>query len=220
MLSKNQIKEIQSLQVKKNREEKKTFLAEGIKTVNEIINESPIIIEHIFATHEFIHKNTLKIRQLQIKYTEITEEELKKISIQNNPNQAVAICNYFKARSIIFDFENNFSFYLDDIRDPGNMGTIIRLADWFGINTIYCSPTSCEFYNPKVIQATMGSFLRVGLLYIELNELIQKNNMNSNGLLRIPTTSYEFLRNYLGSLRLFMRPKGHKQEVLGSLRRS
>ena len=166
MLSKNQIKEIQSLQVKKNREEKKTFLAEGIKTVNEIINESPIIIEHIFATHEFIHKNTLKIRQLQIKYTEITEEELKKISIQNNPNQAVAICNYFKARPVSFDFENNFSFYLDDIRDPGNMGTIIRLADWFGINTIYCSPTSCEFYNPKVIQATMGSFLRVGLLYI------------------------------------------------------
>ena len=178
MLSKNQIKEIQSLQVKKNREEKKTFLAEGIKTVNEIINESPIIIEHIFATHEFIHKNTLKIKQLQIKYTEITDEELKKISIQNNPNQAVAICNYFKARPVSFDFENNFSFYLDDIRDPGNMGTIIRLADWFGINTIYCSPTSCEFYNPKVIQATMGSFLRVGLLYIELNELIQKNNIN------------------------------------------
>ena len=91
MLSKNQIKEIQSLQVKKNREEKKTFLAEGIKTVNEIINETPIIIEHIFATHEFIHKNTLKIRQLQIKYTEITEEELS--FVDNLENSYIVIIN-------------------------------------------------------------------------------------------------------------------------------
>lgn len=179
MLSKNQIKEIQALQIKKNREEKKIFLAEGLKTVNEIINESPIIIEHIFATNDFIHKNTLKLRQLQIKVTKITEDELKKISNQINPNQVVAICNYFKERALIFNFNNNFTFYLDDIRDPGNMGTIIRLADWFGINTIYCSPTSCELYNPKVIQATMGSFLRVGLVYIELNELIQKNNIKN-----------------------------------------
>lgn len=177
MLSKNQIKEIQSLQLKKFRDEKKLFIAEGIKTVSEILNESPILLEHIYATNDFIQSHKIKLNQLNIPYTEISEPELKKISLQANPNMVLAVCNYFAPNKNQFDFNSNFSFYLDDIRDPGNMGTIIRLANWFGLTSIFCSPNSCDFYNPKVIQSTMGAFLRVNVLYTKLSDLIQTHNV-------------------------------------------
>lgn len=172
MLSKNQIKEIQSLQLKKFREEKRLFIAEGIKTVSEIIQNSPLLIKEIFATHDFIFSNSTELRRLKIPSTEISEEELKKISLQATPNSVLAICHFLKEAQVMFDFEKNFSLYLDDIRDPGNLGTIIRLADWFGVSTLFVSQGTCDFYNPKVIQSTMGAFLRVKLVTIDLSALI------------------------------------------------
>lgn len=172
MLSKNQIKEIQSLQLKKFREAKKLFIAEGIKTVSEIIEFAPVLLEEIFATRDFIETNKDRLRRLNLKYSEVAETELKKISLQATPNSVLAICRYFTEPNTTFDFENHFSFYLDDVRDPGNMGTIIRLADWFGVSTVFCSHNSCDFYNPKVIQSTMGAFLRVKVVYTELNDLL------------------------------------------------
>lgn len=171
MLSKNQIKEIQSLQIKKFRDARHLFIAEGIKTVTEIMNSRPALIKELFATHDFILNNQALIQSLGGSCTEISENELERISLQQTPNQALAVCYYFPERAADFDFENGFSLYLDDVRDPGNFGTIIRLADWFGISTVFCSPASCDLYNPKVIQATMGAFLRVQVVYTELGAL-------------------------------------------------
>lgn len=177
MLSKNQIKEIQSLQIKKFREAKKVFIAEGIKTVSEIIKESPIILKEIFATHDFMETNKAELRRLNVPFIEVSEDELKKISLQSTPNSVIAICHYFKESTALFDFENYFSMYLDDVRDPGNLGTIIRLADWFGISTLFISQGTCDFYNPKVIQATMGAFLRVKVVTTDLNTLKDKHQL-------------------------------------------
>jgi TrmH family RNA methyltransferase len=171
MLSKNQIKEIQSLQIKKFRDARHLFLAEGIKTVSEIMLSQPALIQEIFATHDFILNNQASLASLNLRHTEITEGELERISLQQAPNQVLAVCHYFPERAADFDFEQNFSLYLDDVRDPGNFGTMIRLADWFGISTVFCSPASCDLYNPKVIQASMGAFLRVNVVYTELDVL-------------------------------------------------
>ncbi len=179
MLSKNQIKEIQSLQLKKFREAKKQFIAEGIKTVIEILEHEPVLLVEIFATRDFIETNKVTLRRLNLKFTETTEAELKKISLQSTPSGVLAICNYFKKPKANFNFEENFSFYLDDVRDPGNLGTIIRLADWFGVSTIFCSPGSCDFYNPKVIQSTMGAFLRVKSVYVELSDMLEKQEIKT-----------------------------------------
>lgn len=199
MLSKNQIKEIQSLQLKKFRDSKKLFIAEGIKTVTEVLDQDPGIIEEIYGTKEFIREQLHRLRQLNIKFTEITDDELKKISLQATPNSAIAVCRYYDNRAVKFNLNESFSFYLDDIRDPGNLGTIIRLSDWFGIAAIYCSPASCDVYNPKVIQSTMGAFLRVKVIYTELSELIIAQNVSNvyGGLLKGKDLYKEKLNNGL-----------------------
>jgi len=179
MLSKNQIKEIQSLQLKKFRESKQRFVVEGIKTVTEVIENAPVMLEELFATRDFIEKYLPTLRRLNLKYTETTEQELKKISLQSTPSGVLAVCQYFKEPKVAFNFEENFAFFLDDVRDPGNLGTIIRLADWFGLSTIFCSPGSCDFYNPKVIQSTMGAFLRVRSVYTELSDLLEKQEIKT-----------------------------------------
>ncbi|MDO9000811.1 MAG: RNA methyltransferase [Bacteroidota bacterium] len=177
MLSKNQIKEIQSLHLKKQRDSHKLFIVEGIKSVAEVLSQEPSIISKIYATKDFILNNSIQLEQNKISCEEITETDLQKISLQNNPNQVLGICNYFIDSEEEVDFQKEFSFFLDDIRDPGNFGTIIRLADWYGVTTVYCSPASCDFYNPKVIQATMGAFMRIRVVYCELNELLKKQKV-------------------------------------------
>ncbi|MBL7931984.1 MAG: RNA methyltransferase [Bacteroidia bacterium] len=172
MLSKNQLKEIQSLQLKKQRDLKKLFIAEGVKTVVEILTHIPGSIHHVYGTRVFASTHKDLLEKTNTNFTEISEEELVKISLQANPNQVFAVCNYFPQATVSYNPSVDFSFYLDDIRDPGNLGTIIRLADWFGLKTIFCSPDTCDLYNPKVIQSTMGSFLRVNVVYTELNKLV------------------------------------------------
>ena len=177
MISKNQINNIQSLHLKKNRDLRKLFLVEGIKTIEELLNYRPNIILQLFATEDFIAFNLQKLTFNNVNYTLVSDVELSKISLQNTPNKALAVCNYFYAEEDTINFDKNFSLYLDDIRDPGNFGTILRLANWFGISTIYCSTTSCDFYNPKVIQATMGAFLRINCVYVDLAQLIKTKNI-------------------------------------------
>lgn len=177
MLSKNQIKEIQSLQLKKFRDARQLFVAEGIKTVTEIIQTRPGLVHQLFATAEFIRQHPSLLSSTGISCIEITETELEKISLQQSPNQVFAICRYFSEAPAVFDFATGFSLYLDDVRDPGNFGTIVRLADWFGISTIFCSPGSCDLYNPKVIQASMGAFLRVNVVYTGLADLLGQNKI-------------------------------------------
>lgn len=175
MISKNQIKQLQSLKLKKNRDLNQLFLAEGVKTVKELLLQRPGQVHEIFATPDFIEENKTNLVKNRVKFTEVNERELGQISLQSTPNKVLAICRYFTDKSAVPDFDKEFTLYLDDIRDPGNMGTIIRLADWYGITTLYCSPESCDVYNPKVIQSTMGAFLRVSMVYITLEDLIAAN---------------------------------------------
>lgn len=172
MISKNQIKQVKALHLKKFRDEQALFIAEGIKIVNEIISTRPEIIKDLYVTEGYLKGNSNVLHKPKLKYTTISEEDLKKISTLSQPNNILAVCHYFSNTKPVTEFSKNFSFYLDDIRDPGNLGTILRLADWYGISEIFCSVQSTDVYNPKTIQSAMGSFLRVKLHYCDLKELL------------------------------------------------
>lgn len=175
MISKNQIKQVKALHLKKFRDEEKLFIAEGIKVVNEIITTNPEIIHQLFVTESYLQGNSNALQKTRVEYVTISEEDLKKISTQSQPNNALAVCYYFEETAPEIDFKKQFSFYLDDIRDPGNLGTILRMADWFGIEEIFCSKQSTDVYNPKTIQSAMGSFLRVKVHYCDLYEVAKKD---------------------------------------------
>lgn len=161
MISKNQIKLIHSLKQKKFRQENQLFVVEGIKTITELL-QSRFELYQLFSTESCnIDANNTTL---------ITELELKKISFLKTPNKALAI---FKVPEVLTIDFNNLIIALDDIRDPGNLGTIIRLCDWFGIRDLLCSNETVDCYNPKVIQASMGSITRVNINYTNLEELIK-----------------------------------------------
>jgi TrmH family RNA methyltransferase len=141
--------------------------------VSEILEQRPDIIVTIYAQAGFLEKFRAPIGQSSISATEVTEEELRSISLQSTPNLVLAVCRHMEKTKQAQG--SPFSFYLDDIRDPGNFGTIIRLCDWFGARSLFCSPSSCEFYNPKVIQASMGAFLRVNVSYGNLADVLTQH---------------------------------------------
>lgn len=155
MLSKNQIKFITSLHQKKFRDEHKLFIAEGVKTVIELLDSSLQLYE-LFTTEPL---------NCNAKQTIISENELKKISALKTPNKVLGVFRIPESKPIE---SRGLIVVLDDIRDPGNLGTIIRLCDWFGIKDLVCSKTSADCYNPKVIQSTMGSIVRVNISYLDL----------------------------------------------------
>ncbi len=167
-LSKNQIKYIRSLELKKNRKNDKVFLAEGPKLVGDLLGHffCPLLI----ATPKWLetHKNVPADCIITA-----NEEELARASLLKTPQQVLAVFqqpdNYIDTSVI----EHSLCLALDDIQDPGNLGTIIRLADWFGIEHIFCSPNTVDIYNPKTIQATMGGIAHVKVHYTPLPELIR-----------------------------------------------
>lgn len=172
MISKNQIKYIQSLHSKKHREEEGLFIIEGIKLVTEFIHNRKFEIIEVFATKEYIDDQKTILNSQQIKLSDINSEELKKISLLTNPNQVLAVVKIIETEFEPSHLTNSITLYLDDIRDPGNMGTIIRIADWFGIQQVICSPTSTEIYSPKTLQSSMGAILRVNVITLEFDKLL------------------------------------------------
>lgn len=178
MLSKNQVREIRALHLKKYREGQKLFIAEGAKTITEIVTQRPSMIVTLYAQRSFLEKFGELIIQNNVRTIEVTEDELRSISLQTTPNLVLAVCRQVK-NTDTNDTGQSFSFFLDDVRDPGNFGTIIRLCDWFGARQLFCSPDSCELYNPKVIQASMGAFLRVNVIYSKLSELVARKNFRN-----------------------------------------
>src|SRR4051812_4417004 len=121
MLSKNQIRELQGLQLKKNRDQKKLFIVEGVKAVAEVMRHRPAIIQSVYGTDNFIAQNIDRFQKLKFFFTTVTEDELKKISVQSSPNQVLAVCQYFDDKDHT-PFNGSTTLYLDDIRDPGNFG--------------------------------------------------------------------------------------------------
>jgi len=164
MLSKNQIKHIRSLQLKKNRVNESDFIVEGEKMVNELLS-SRMIIKKIFATKKWIDLNISKLKLIE--YQLVSEKELIMISNLTNPNNVFALV---KTNLPSFDYNDlkGITLILDDIRDPGNLGTIIRLCDWFNVSNIICSNNSVDVFNYKVVQSTMGSLFRVNIFYKDL----------------------------------------------------
>ena len=167
MVSKNQIKLITGLVQKKNRIEQQLFIAEGKKVVQELF-QSDFELAHLYTV------SNLKIGVPSEKTTLITENELNRISTLTTPNDCLALFKIPKTKIIE---EKGLIVALDDIRDPGNLGTIIRLCDWFGIKQLICSETTVDVFNPKVVQATMGSLTRVAVVYVDLVEALKKTKL-------------------------------------------
>ena len=165
MLDRLKIKYIQSLGQKKFRELEGMFIAEGPKVVEDLIESGTAIIKQLYAVKEWIKKN--KKQSVNIEVVEITDAELERISQLATPNKVLAIVQQFEEDSSPV-IKDKITLVLDGIQDPGNMGTLIRIADWFGIKQIICSKESADIYNPKVVQATMGSIARVNIFYTDL----------------------------------------------------
>ena len=166
MISKSKIKFINSLRLKKNRVLHKKFIIEGEKIANELINSSFKICE-VFALKEWIDKYHYSHNSL----FEVSRSDLKKISGLKSPNQVLMIAEF---KSVInnVDLDTEFLLVLDNIQDPGNLGSIIRTCDWFGIRNIVCSKNTVDVFNSKVIQSTMGSCFRVQVQYRDLVSLL------------------------------------------------
>ncbi|MBP6039232.1 MAG: RNA methyltransferase [Flavobacterium sp.] len=167
MVSKNQIKRITSLLQKKYRKQEQLFFVEGVKGVQELLDSNFELVELFTTNSELFSVDKSKVYA-------ISESELQKISALTTPNKCLAL---FKIPAAVSFEEKGLLVALDDVRDPGNLGTIIRLCDWFGIKTLFCSEESVDVYNPKVVQATMGSISRVNVVYGNLEKLLSETKL-------------------------------------------
>jgi TrmH family RNA methyltransferase len=163
-LSKNKIKWIRSLQLKKNRDELGLFLVEGEKMVIEAIRDFSEMIEEVYSTSELSVSNFKKNIEI------ISNSELSQISFMKTPNKSIAVLR--KPEHVKSIESKGLILVLDGVQDPGNMGAILRTADWFGIDTVVCSEDTADIYNPKVIQASMGSMLRMNVIYTSLEHFL------------------------------------------------
>ena len=167
MISKNQIKFIRSLELKKNRKKEGLFVAEGPKVVGDLLHGG-------FKARAIYHVEGSRWETDGCDIQTITDDELHKISFMQHPQEVLAVIEMPAVTQHPSPFTPALALALDGVQDPGNLGTIIRIADWFGINTIYCSLDTADVYNPKVVQATMGSLAHVHIIYIDLLQLFDR----------------------------------------------
>jgi TrmH family RNA methyltransferase len=171
MISKNQIKFVRQLEQKKYRKKEGLFVAEGPKVVGDLLRAG-FKAHTIFATSEWESQGQT--------FQEVSDEELRRVSFLQHPQRVLALF-FIPTESV--PSVSSLSLALDDVQDPGNLGTIIRIADCFGIDTIYCSENTADAWSPKVVQATMGSIARVNIIYTDLQELISKAQVPVYGTL-------------------------------------
>lgn len=162
MLSKNRIKQIAALKNAKQRALQKQFLIEGTKLIRDILKQKPAMVEEVLDSteNEIIYELCL---QSKIKYTTIEKEVSEKIAVQQTSQGVFAVCGFFHQDAEVLEMQNKIVFYLNEVQDPGNAGTIIRIADWFGIDAVVFGENTVDIYNTKVLQAAMGSFAAVGI---------------------------------------------------------
>jgi len=161
MLSKKNEQYIRSLSLKKFRQKYNNFIIEGDKMVSELLVQVPDKIERIFAISSWINQYDQKLNKIGVPVQEVNERALKKISSLKTPNQVLAVVRQWEPDFQPNQLKGGLSLYLDGIQNPGNMGTILRTADWFGIDWVICSPDSVDRFSPKVVQATMGALFSV-----------------------------------------------------------
>lgn len=170
MISKNKIKYIHSLALKKVRKAECAYVAEGPKTVGDLLRRQKA--RTLVATGQWIADNGALAANTNELIT-VDDEELRKTSLLQTPQQVIGIFDQTAAAYDFSDIDGKLTIALDGVQDPGNLGTIIRIADWFGIDTIVCSHDTADAYNPKTVQATMGSIARVRVVYTDLAEAIR-----------------------------------------------
>ncbi len=176
MISKNRLKYVRSLEMKKYRKAEGVFVAEGHKLVGDLLDVFEC--RYLAATSEWLSANAAWVerqRRSGVEVDEVTDEELKRASFQETPQQVLAV---FKQLTYEVDVNEvarkQLCLVLDDVQNPGNLGTIVRLADWFGIEHIFCSKGCADIYNPKTVQATMGGIARVRVHEADLPELLSR----------------------------------------------
>lgn len=175
MISKNRIKYVRSLEMKKYRKAEGVFVAEGHKLVGDLLGVYACV--YVAATAEWIQKNAPAVEMLRregVEMDEVTEEELRRVSFQETPQQVLAV---FRQASYEVEMQDvvkqELCLALDEVQNPGNLGTIVRLADWFGIEHIFCSRGCADIYNLKTVQATMGAMARVQVHYVDLPDMLE-----------------------------------------------
>lgn len=174
MFSKNRIKHIRSLSLKKNRQKYSEFVAEGPKIVNELLQEFHCLF--LAATEEWISsQKNIKADE----YVIVSPDELKRASLMKTPQEVLAVFSIPERKFDPGVVKNELCLALDSVQDPGNLGTIVRVADWFGIENILCSKNSADIFNPKSVQATMGSMARVYIHYLDLASLISQFDIST-----------------------------------------
>ncbi len=189
MITASGIKFIQSLRQKKYRDRHGVFVAEGDKIVRELA-DSHLQIEMVCGLKGWVSENAQLLPAETTCFT-ISEKQLSRLSNLKTPNQVLAVVKKPDTEALIDEKPENLVLVLDKLQDPGNLGTIIRTADWFGIRNIFCSHDTADVYNPKVIQSTMGSFIRTRIVYTELKKLLEKTGMNVYGAFLEGTSLYE-----------------------------
>lgn len=171
MVSKNQLKLITGLHQKKYRHANRMFIAEGAKVIQELL-QSNFELEMLYVLDEIFLDVSPNLRH------EVSEAELKKMTALATPNNCLAIFKMLDQKPIS---DSGLIVALDDVRDPGNLGTILRLCDWFGVTQLICSTETVDLYNPKVVQATMGSISRVAVNYVDLADFLSKTTARVYG---------------------------------------
>ncbi|MNS38798.1 23S rRNA (uridine(2479)-2'-O)-methyltransferase [compost metagenome] len=217
MISKSQISFVKSLHNKKYREEHGLFIVEGVKMVNELL-ESSFKVHSIFSTENYL-KNITNINPNIEKAAihEVSESELQKISCLHTPNEVFALVqtpiNYIDNQQFNEGLTTHWSIMLDDVQDPGNMGTIIRIADWFGIKTLITSLNSVEVYNPKVVQSTMGSIFRINMISTDLEKVLNTIKAPVYGALLEGENLYKAAFNQPGIILMGNESKGISEKL-------
>ena len=178
MLSKNQLKYIQSLHQKKFRQQHGAFLVEGAKSVQEVL-QSDFQIERVVATEAFYKENIHLTDRQRIPVEIASVADLERAGTLESNNAALAVVRTKENRPLLAT-PGEIALILDDVRDPGNLGTILRIADWYGVRKILCSETTADVYNPKVISASKGSFTRVQWWYGDVVQVLSQSSNQTN----------------------------------------
>lgn len=176
MLSKNTINFIRSLKDKKTRQQEMLFTAEGTKSVLELCHASKISVKGVFATKDWLEEHAFEISR-NIELTEVSNKELDQISSLKTHQNVLMLAKIPSSNIDNTNFDDGLNLVIDTVQDPGNLGTIIRIADWYGIKNIVCSLACADAYNSKTIQASMASIARVNVLYTDLNDFLSKHQL-------------------------------------------
>lgn len=209
MLSKKEIKDIQSLSHKKFRDELNLFVAEGQKIVGELVELIPQQIEKVYAVKSWIEANQSLTQRTDL--VEVSNSELERLSQLQTPNQVIALIKKLPAKK---PDASAFTLYLDTIQDPGNFGTIIRIADWFGIDDIVCTSGCADLYNSKVVQSTMASIARVNVYYDEGGDWLREQKVPVYAATLHGTSLADQAKTEKGILIIGNESKGISKEIL------